>query len=262
MEIIWAIILGLVQGVTEFLPISSSAHLSLFPYIFSFSDPGLAYNIALHGGSLLAIFVALRRDWVELIKGALKKGLNFEKKFIGFLLITTIPGGLAGYFFEELAATIFRNPLLSALNLVVFGALLVLVDRYIKKTEEVEGMNPQKAFGVGLAQAVAIVPGVSRSGATITAGRFLGLSREAAVKYSFMAALPIISGATVFGLRDVTWGTLVSPVWSLGLIASFASSLWAIRFLTRYVKNNGFKLFMYYRFALAGLVVLLYFLRG
>jgi undecaprenyl-diphosphatase len=261
MEIMWAIILGLVQGVTEFFPISSSAHLSLFPYIFDFKDPGLTHNIALHAGSLLAIFVALRADWIALIKGAIKKGMNFEKKFIFFLVLTTIPGAFVGYFFEEQAATVFRNPLLSAFNLVFFGVLLVVFDRYTKRKQDVETMGPQKAIGVGLAQALAIIPGISRSGATITAGRALGLSREAAVKYSFMAALPIITGATVFGLRDISFNTLASPVWSLGLVASFASSLWAIRFLTKFVKKHSFEVFMYYRFGLAALVVFLYLVR-
>lgn len=261
MEIIWAVILGAVQGITEFFPVSSSAHLSLFPFIFDFKDPGLAFDIALHAGTFVAILVAFWDEWLGLLKGVLKKELNFEKKFSLYLILTTIPGAFFGYFFEEKAATVFRNPLLSALVLVLFGVLLVAVDKLTKKAESIEKADAKKAILIGFSQALALVPGVSRSGATITAGRALGFSREAAVKYSFMAALPIIAGATVFGLRDVEAAKFVSAPWVIGFFASLAASFWAIKFLTKYVKKHSFNIFLYYRIGLAALVVLLYFLR-
>lgn len=260
MNIFWAIFLGLVQGLTEFFPVSSSAHLALFPYIFKFPDPGLAFDVALHAGTLLAILFALWRDWVALLKGLIKKDAS-SKKLILFILITTIPGALAGYLFEERIATVFRAPLLNAGLLLVFGLILWFVDNRSPQRLKVKDMNASKALTVGLSQALALVPGVSRSGATITAGRALGFDRESAVKYSFMAALPIIAGATVFGLRDIAPSTLFSPLWIVGFLASTASSLWAIKFLTKYVKNHNFNLFLYYRVGLAGLVFLLYLIR-
>lgn len=269
MNIFWSVVLGGIQGLTEFFPVSSTAHLALLPWIFKFDDPGLAFDIALHAGTFFAILIALSGDWMNLAKSVLTLRAesrspidNFNLKLIGFLLLTSIPGAVFGYFLEDKAQTIFRTPILIAGTLVLFGVILWAVDIYVKRQEKIEKMNPASALLIGLSQAIAIIPGVSRSGATIAAGRALGFSREAAVKYSFMAALPIIFGATVFGLRNVLVSEMISANWVVGFLASFAASFFAIKFLLSYVKKYDFSIFVYYRVFLAFVILLLIFLRG
>lgn len=257
-----AVVLGLAQGLTEFLPVSSSAHLTLLPWLYGFKDPGLAFDIALHAGSFAAILVALRSDWIELAKGLVRPEKTFEKRLALFLLVTSVPGAMAGYLLEDQAATVFRNPLLVAVMLAAFGLVLWAVDRVVERAEPIDTMTGRRALWIGLAQAFAIVPGVSRSGATMTAGRALGLSRESAARYSFMAALPIIFGATLFGLRDVSFAALLSADWVLGFAASAISSFLAMRLLLAYVKEHSFAVFLYYRLALSAVVVAVAILRA
>jgi len=261
MEIIWASFLGIIQGLTEFFPVSSSGHLTALPWIINFRDPGLAFDIALHAGTLVAIILALKTDWITLTKSLFDKKAQSEHKLIGYLAITTIPAFLAGYFLETKAETIFRSPLLVAATLSVFGAILWAVDTYLGQKDEIDKMDPKKALLVGLAQACAIIPGVSRSGATVTAARALGFSREASVRYSFLAALPVIAGATVFGLKDVPLAELTSSAWLFGFAASLIVSFWAIKFLTKYVTKHNFNIFVFWRFGLSALIILIYLAR-
>lgn len=261
MNIFWAIILGTVQGLTEFFPVSSSAHLAVFPFIFKFPDPGLSFDIALHAGSFAAIVTLFWVEWKTLAKAFFLKENSFEKSMGWFLVITSVPGAIVGALLEEQAETVFRNPLLIAATLSIMGLVLVGVDKLVKKSEELTKMSYLKAALVGFSQALAIVPGVSRSGATITAGRAVGLSRESAVKYSFLAAAPIIFGAMVFGLRDATSSEVFSITWIAGFLAAAASSFWAMKFLLSYVKNKSFNIFLYYRLGLAVLLIILYLTR-
>jgi undecaprenyl-diphosphatase len=219
MTLIWAAVLGVVQGFAEFLPISSSAHLALMPWLFRIQDPVLAslqFDIALHAGSFIAILIALWPDWVDLAKGAVARE-PAKLRFLGFLLVTSIPGAILGLVLEKQAETVFRGPLVVGVSIIVFGVLLWAVDRYVSGDEPMEGMTWLQAALIGVAQGLAIVPGVSRSGATITAGRALGLSREAIARYSFMAALPIIGGAAVVGLRKGADGPVVLRAVDRGL---------------------------------------------
>lgn len=258
MNLFWAIILGITQGLTEFFPVSSSAHLAIFPWMFKFPDPGLAFDIALHAGTFFAIIIAFFSEWKTIAKAVFIKETSFEKKLAGFLIITSVPGAIFGYFLEEQAKTIFRNPLLIAATLVLFGFVLYGVDRIQKKAEDMKNMNFVKALLIGLSQAIAIIPGVSRSGATISAGRAIGFSREAAVKYSFLAAMPIIFGASIFGLRKVSPADLFSVNWIAGFIAAAVASFFAMKFLLSYVKKNDFGIFLWYRIALAVIIVVLF----
>lgn len=260
MATFWAIILGLLQGVTEFFPVSSSAHLTLLPWIFNFPDPGLSFDIALHLGTLIAILIALWADWLALAQGLLKKDKK-SWRLVGFLLLTSIPGAIFGVLLESKAESAFRAPLLIAFNLVFFGIILWAADTYFAREKKMTDMKWPDALAIGLAQAVAIIPGVSRSGATITTGRALKYTREDAVKYSFMAALPIIAGAALFGLRHATAGEILSLPWVAGFLAAIISSIWAMKFLLKYVKTNNFNVFVWWRFALAALVVILFLIR-
>ncbi len=265
---LWALILGTVQGLAEFLPISSSAHLTLIPWVFGLQhDAALAFtttvqfDIALHAGSALAILVALWGDWVGLVRGAAKRDRT-SLRFIGFLLATSVPGAIFGVLFEEQVQTVFRAPWLIGLTLIVFGVLLWAVDRFVTSQDPLDTMTWRRAALVGLAQAAAIVPGVSRSGATITAGRALGLSREAIARYSFMAALPIIAGGAVFGLRHVPLAELFSLDWAIGFVAAAVSSFLLMRWMLAYIHRHSFAAFMWYRVAIGVGVIALFLIRG
>ena len=294
---IWAIVLGVVQGFTEFLPISSTAHLKLVPWLFGVRDATLsssAFDIALHAGSLVAIVAALWRDWLDLVLAAFGRTASahsaqhdnvfktptFARKFIGFLLLTSIPGALFGVAFDKKleflstpdvaghvasgldAATFHYAPLLLGVCLMVFGVVLWASDRFVAGGEPLESMVWWQALVVGIAQAAALIPGVSRSGSTMTAGRFLGFEREAVARYSFMAAAPIIGGAAVFGLKDVPIGQLLSLDWVLGFVAAAVTSVFVMRWMLNYVKRNSFAVFMWYRLAFGVLVIVVFFLRG
>lgn len=269
---VWAAILGLVQGLAEFLPISSTAHLKLVPWVFNIQQlyPVLdssQFDIALHAGSAIAILIALWADWRTLVTDALRKDRP-ALRFVGFLLLTSIPGAIFGVLFDKKievysSPVLFHwAPVLVGVALILFGVLLWAVDRFTERKQPLEKMNWLRALLIGLAQALALIPGVSRSGATMTAGRATGLSREAVAKYSFMAALPIIAGAAVFGLRDVPLSTLFSIDWVIGFVASLVSSVLLMRWMLAYVRKHSFSLFMWYRVALGVFVIALFFFRG
>lgn len=269
---IWAAILGLVQGLAEFLPISSTAHLRLIPWIFNIQQvypvlDSAQFDIALHAGSAIAILIALWADWRLMLTGALRRERP-ALRLIGFLLLTSVPGAVFGVLFDKKIETFSSPvdfhwaPLLVGAMLILFGVLLWAVDHYTQRKQPIENMNWLRALLIGLAQAVALIPGVSRSGATMTAGRATGLSREAVAKYSFMAALPIIAGAAVFGLKDVPLSTLFSVDWVIGFLASLLSSTLLMRWMLAYVRKHSFSLFMWYRIALGAFVIALFLFRG
>jgi undecaprenyl-diphosphatase len=269
---IWAAILGVVQGVTELLPISSTAHLQLIPWVFRFQGlyPTIAnaqFDIALHAGSAIAILIALWADWRGLVVDAVHRKAP-ALRFIGFLLLTSIPAAIIGVLFDKKVEkfstpSLFHwAPVLVGAMLIVFGVLLWAVDRYTTRIQPLEKMNWLRALIIGLAQALALIPGVSRSGATMTAGRATGLSREAVAKYSFMAALPIIAGAAVFGLKGLSLSTLFSLEWVIGFVASLISSVFLMRWMLAWVREHSFSIFMWYRVALGVAVIALFIFRG
>src|SRR4030042_6289743 len=190
MTVIQSIFLGLVQGASEFLPISSSAHLFLAPWLFGFSDPGLSFNVALHFGTLVAVVLYFWRDWIMIFKLSFKnqvkssklKVQSYGRNILYFLILATIPGILAGYFLESYAKTAFRSPLLIAITLSFVGLILYLVDKYHQHRKKISEVTWIDSLIIGLSQAVAIIPGVSRSGATITAGGWAGGRRGGAAR--------------------------------------------------------------------------------
>ena len=273
---VWAAILGMVQGLAEFLPISSTAHLKLIPWIFNIqgaypfladAQAAQAFDIALHAGSAVAILIALWSDWKGLVTDAIDRNRP-ALTFVGFLLLTSVPGALFGVLLdkkiEKYSSPLDFHwaPLVVGIALIAFGVLLWAVDHYTVRKQPLEKMNWLRALLIGLAQALALIPGVSRSGATMTAGRATGLSREAVAKYSFMAALPIIAGAAVFGLKDVPLATLFSLDWVLGFLAALVSSVLLMRWMLAYVRKHSFALFMWYRVALGIFVIALFLVRG
>ncbi|MEW5761736.1 MAG: undecaprenyl-diphosphatase UppP [Bacillota bacterium] len=254
MEILQAAVLGLVQGLGEFLPISSSAHLVLVPWFFMWNDPGLAFDVALHAGTLIGVVAYFWRDWLVLLHHGLTHRRSREGALFWYLVVATIPGAVAGFFLEDYAATVFRAPFLVGTMLIVMGVILYLADRFGKRTRSLNDITLVNALLIGAAQALAIVPGVSRSGATITAARVLGLDRQAATRFSFLLSTPIIFGAGVFQLKDLTPADLTTPFLT-GVVVSAVTGFLAIWFLLRYVSTRNFNIFVWYRFLLGGLVL-------
>lgn len=252
--------MGIVQGLGEFLPISSTAHLVLVPWLFRWQDPGLVFDVALHLGTLLAVLAYFWRDWLGLVQNGLKGVGTREGKLFWLLVIGTLPGVVAGLLLEHYAETVFRAPLLVGVMLIAMGLVLYVADHFGARTRGIYQAGWGDALLIGFSQAVAIIPGVSRSGATISAGRFLGLEREAATRFSFLLSTPIILGAGVVGLREIGAGDLTLSFW-IGVAASAASGFGAIAFLLRFVNTRSFNVFVWYRGITGLLVILLALLR-
>ena len=268
MDILNAFILGLVQGLGEFLPISSSAHLVIAPWLFNFKDPGLGFDVALHWATLVAVLAYFRKDILNLIRGFwhslwpssrdIKN--NLWQKLSWLLVVASIPGAIVGKLLEEQAATIFRNPLLIAGTLTFFGIILFFVDKYSKRQKDLNHISWVDALLVGLSQAFAIIPGVSRSGSTITAGLLLGFKREDIAKFSFLMSVPIIFGAGLLKVSEFGAG-VTTPALIVGFATAAISGFLAIKYLIMYLGKNDFKIFVWYRFALAALIVIVYLIR-
>lgn len=255
MTIYQALIMGIVQGLGEFLPISSSAHLVLAPWVFGWKDPGLSFDVALHMGTLFAVVAFFWRDWVELFSEAIIKRRGTKKASLFWcLVVATIPGALAGFLLEKQAETVFRNPLLIAIMLILMGLILYLVDRHAAKRKSILEISFSDSLLIGLSQAFAIIPGVSRSGVTMTAGRALGLTRETAARFSFLLSTPIIFGAGVMNLKDLSPGDVDLP-FIIGVVTSAVVGFLSIGFLLRYLTERSFGLFVWYRFVL-GLAII------
>ncbi|MEW6183361.1 MAG: undecaprenyl-diphosphatase UppP [Bacillota bacterium] len=251
-----AVVLGIVQGLGEFLPISSTAHLVLAPWFFNWRDPGLAFDVALHLGTLAAVVAYFWRDWLGLVRNGLKGTRTREGRLFWYLALATIPGALIGMALEQQAETVFRSPMLIGVMLIAMGAVLYAADHYGGKARDIWRLGWVDALLIGLSQAVAIIPGVSRSGATISAGRLLGVEREAATRFSFLLSTPIILGAGIFGLKDIAAADINASFWA-GVVTSAVAGFFAIAFLLRFVTTRSFNVFVWYRVILGSLVILL-----
>ena len=252
-----AAVLGAVQGLTEFLPISSSAHLFVIPKLLGWTYSGLAFDVALHGGTLLALLLAFWRDWWSLVTDLFAgegPRRNDARHMWLWLIVATVPGAVAGKLLEHAAEEKLRSLPLQAAMLFVFGLVLWLADRFLPAGKDASRPSWGSALGMGMAQALALVPGVSRSGITITAGRVAGFSRVAAARLSFLLATPITFGALLLKVRDVPHdvppGTL-----AVGVLTSAVVGLLAIRGLLRWLQRAGFGAFFVYRALLAAVIV-------
>jgi len=261
LTIFQALVLGIVQGLGEFLPISSSAHLVLVPWVFGWEDPGLSFDVALHMGTLLAVVAFFWKDWISLISEAMKRRSTHEATLFWYLVAATIPGAAFGYLFEKQAETVFRNPLLIGVMLIVMGIILYWVDRRAARKKNLFGLSFMDSLFIGFSQALAIIPGVSRSGITMTAGRFRGLNRDSAARFSFLLSTPIIFGAGVMKLKDLPHGD-INLAFITGIIASAVVGFISIGFLLRYLTERRFAVFAWYRFAAGIAVIILALARG
>lgn len=267
MSVLEALVLGIVQGLAEFLPISSSGHLALTPYVFGWDPPGLAFDVALHIGTLAAVIWYFRAEWKKLIASGwevlrTRRATTDEERRVIYLVIATVPGAIGGLLLEDLAETTFRSPYLVATMLIVMGIVLWLVDRKASMVRVLPGMRWRDALLIGLAQVLALVPGVSRSGSTITAGRALGFSRESAAVFSFLMSMPITAAAVILKTPDAVAVHGINAPLIVGILASGLSGWLAITVLLRFVAKNGYGIFAVYRFIVGAAILALTYSRG
>lgn len=269
MDIFQSIILGIVQGMGEFLPISSTAHLILAPYFFNWSDPGLSFDVALHVGTLVAVVAFFWRDWLEIFSAASNnifhtnyklEAKSYPASLLWLLVIASVPGAIFGFFLDDYAEHAFRNPLLIAFTLSFVGLILYLVDKYAKHNKDIKNISIKDAILIGFSQAVAIIPGVSRSGATMTTGLALGLSREQAARFSFLLSTPIIFGAAIFKIPELFAVGITMPI-LIGILAAALSGYLAIKYMLKFIQKVGYAPFFWYRLALALVIMVVYFAR-
>lgn len=256
MNILQAIFLGAVQGLTELLPISSSAHLNILPWLFNWESIPESFDVALHAGTLLAIGIFFFKDWINLLIGAYKQTIKKEKNREGtmfwYIVLATIPGGIIGFILDKYCEELLTKPVIIAIALIVMGIILYLVDKNKKSEIDYENLTLKQTFIIGVSQALAFIPGVSRSGVTMTTARSMGIKREAAAKYSFMLSAPIVLAATVLKITEFEF----TLPFFIGVFTSFIVGLFIIKFLMSYLQKGSFKAFAIYR-VIFGTIVLI-----
>ncbi len=257
-----AVLLGLLQALGEFLPISSSAHLVLLPYLRGQEYQGLAFDVMLHAATLIAVLLYFWRDWWVLVKQGLSAPRSHEGRMLWYLAAATIPAALVGFLFNDWAETTFRQPVLIAINLTIFATILWIADKKANPSSQTDLFNvPFKTvFLIGCAQALALMPGVSRSGITITAALFLGLTRSTSARISFLLSAPIIAGATVLEIGHLSASDLNGPLLA-GFISAFIGAMFVIGGLMKYIKTHTFNVFVYYRWMLGAVILAVYFFK-
>ena len=275
MPLFQAVVLALVQALTEFLPISSSAHLTIIPWLLGWSDPGLAFDVALHAGTLAAVLLYFIKDWLTLMlcgfgikypADASEREAAQHKKLFWYLVVGTIPGGLLGFLFEKRIEDQFRSPIIIGVAMMALGLLMWWADSKTQLARKIDDANLGDAVTIGTAQALALCPGVSRSGITITAGLFRGFTREAATRFSFLLSTPLIAGAAVSHLPKLLKlhkaGAMDLPVSTLliSVLISAVGGYVVIAFFLRYLQTRTLKPFVIYRLIFGIIILLLAFL--
>jgi undecaprenyl-diphosphatase len=270
MDIVFqALVMGIVQGLTEFLPVSSSGHLIVVPFLLGWDDPfitSLEFSVMLHLGTLVALLAYFRADWLRLVPAGLAalrdRSLDDDpdRKLAWLLAAATVPALVVGFLLNDLIEDRFRQVGLVALMLVVGGAILWLAERNGRRSRGIGGLTFRAAIGIGAAQALALIPGISRSGISISAGLFAGLDRESAARFSFLMATPITALAGAWEARKVLVGesgVAVDPAaLAVGLVASLVAGFAAIAFLLRFLRSNPTHIFVIYRVLLATVVII------
>ena len=269
-DLIHSIILVLLQGITEFLPISSSGHLIALPWLMKWEGHGVAFDISLHLATFFAIMFYFRNDWANILREGFlsikekKIAGPFERRLFWYIFIATLPAALAGLLAHDKVEVYFRNPVYVALTLGFFALVLYWADSKGKKDKPLGMLTSAKSFFIGLSQAAAIIPGVSRSGITISSALFLGFDRESAVKFSFLLTAPIIFAAAVYKAGEIIALTSTS-LWAsfaAGFAAAFLSSIIVIHFLLKFVRSHSFIIFVVYRLVASAVLLLIFIMRG
>ena len=270
MPLYQVVILAIVQGLTEFLPISSTAHLYLTSWLLGWKPETLGFDIALHIGTLAAVLIYFFRDWLQIVGQGLGMSyghdaeLKHNRAMLWLLAIGTIPVGVAGYIFKAQAETSWRSPMVMATMLIVVGVLMGLAERLCKRERDLAGLNLADAATIGLAQALAVVPGTSRSGITITAGLQRNLNRQAAARFSFLLSTPAIAGAAGKDLHDLLQHGIpgdMKMAYALGIVVSGVVGIAVIAWFLRFLQRNSLTFFVYYRIVFGIIVLALAFFR-
>lgn len=269
-----AFVMGIVQGLTEFLPVSSSGHLIIVPWLFGWDDAfitSLAFSVMLHLGTLVALLVYFRHDWLRLVPAgfATIRDRSFrgdpDRKLAWLLVAATIPAAIVGALFSDVIETQIRQVELVAVTLIVGGVILWIADRVGGQSKTVDGLTFPVATGIGVAQTFALIPGFSRSGISISAGRFAGLDRPSAARFAFLMATPITAGAILFEGRKLVTGEAGVPVDTgvliVGMLTSMIAGFVAIHWMLRYLRTRTLDIFVWYRFGLAALVIVVWLAR-
>lgn len=262
MSITHAFLLGVLQGITEFLPISSDGHLALAEMLLQIDLPKeqlLQFDILLHAGTLAALLLGYIHVWIRIGLSVFTHD-RIHQRLLLFLIIASIPGAIAGIFFEDMIANVFRSPVYIGIFFLVSALFLFVAEVLTKRVSPRKDVGLREAFVMGVAQAFALLPGLSRSGSTISTGMFLGLSRKDALDFSFMMATPIIFGATLLTFMKVLAGDgqfPPLPVSMTGVLSSFGMSMLAMLFLRTFVRSHSLNWFAYYLLPVAILTILL-----
>ncbi len=266
MDILQSVVLGIVQGITEFLPISSTAHLILTPLFLGWKDPGLTFDVALHVGTFLAVAAYFREDLTQMIRAGLTslRKPNFKEdpyqRLAWLTVIGCVPAGVMGILFEDAIGTTLRSPYVIASTLAGVALLLLLAEFVGKRDRDVKHLTLRDAILIGIVQTCALIPGVSRSGATMTMGMFSGLSREAAARFSFLLGVPIIFASCLFKLRDLPGAGLSAAeltAMGVGVATSAVTGYFVIKFLLSFLAKRSMLIFIVYRLIVGGLVAFL-----
>jgi undecaprenyl-diphosphatase len=261
MNLLEAIILGAIQGLTEFLPISSSAHLQFLPWLFGWENPSLSYDAALHLGTALAILIFFFKEISVLVVS--------QRKLAFWIILSNLPAVFIGYFAQDTIEAIFHQfafgiPFMAA-GLIIFGLIIYFIDKHAQSDLPAEKLSLKQYLLLGVAQSLALIPGVSRSGITITAGRALRLSREEATRLSFLLGIPITFGASLHGALKVITAPVPTepiPILVVGTLSSFLVGVLAIKWLLAYVRKHPLAIFAWYRLVLGAIILLLWTFRS
>lgn len=256
MTIFQSIILGIVQGLTEFLPVSSSAHLNIFPWIFGWDNIPESFDVALHFGTLLALCIYFFKDWIKLItsgyKQVVKKEKTIEGRIFWYIVIATIPTGILSIVLDKISDKYLVGMAPIAIALIVMGILLYIIDKKASSEVNLENMSFKQSFIIGLSQALAAAfPGVSRSGITITTARFFKIDRASSARYSFLLSAPIVLAAVLVNVKDFVFNI----PFVMGVFVSFIVGVLVIKFLMKYIEKKSYKIFAIYR-VIFGIIIL------
>ncbi len=262
MTIVQSIVLGVVQGLTEFLPVSSSAHLNIFPWVLKWSEIPESFDIALHFGTLLAVILFFFKDWLKLIKGGwnkvFKKEDSNEGKIFWYLVFATIPSGILFFILDKVFGDMLKNELITAISLIVMGILLYFVDKKAKTEYNMEKLTFKQALLIGLSQIIAFIPGMSRSGTTMTVGRAMKVDRETTAKFSFLLSTPLVFAATVYKMKEFSF----TIPFIIGVIVSFAVGILVVNYFMSYIKKGSYKIFAIYRILFGLAIMGIYFFKA
>lgn len=260
MSIIQAIVYGIIQGIGEFLPISSTAHIIIVPWMLGWADQGNVFDVALHMGTAVAVILFFLKDWIRLIGAGFSMPKSADGRLFWCIVLATIPGGIAGLFLDKYMES-FRNPLLIGIVLIVMGIVLYFADKVSLSIVDLADIGFKRSIIVGISQALAIVPGVSRSGITMSVGRFLGMTRESIARFTFLMATPIILVDGLYHIKDLKDAQIDMFTFAVAVLTSAIVGVLSIRFLLDYLKRKGFGLFAIYRFIIGAAIIAVYFIR-